>query len=240
LFDSLIEIIGFSVCHQLSSRSLMIGKIVLPVCARCSGIYIGFIITAIILLVMYRKKENGLPPLYVLVVLALFFLSTLIDGIASNFGLYETSNNLRFITGFLCGSSIMVIIYPIFTFQYYKQSKPKRIFNSAGGFMIYILTITVFIVITLIRFDFMGRFYYYFITFSILFTFYFINMVLVLLIPPFSQKAHRLVSKHLILPSVIAIALSSIELLGSYWFHRFITNFWSSGLNRISGLKQIY
>ncbi|MDD5622703.1 MAG: DUF2085 domain-containing protein [Actinomycetota bacterium] len=225
MFNSLIEIIGFSVCHQLSSRSLIIGKIVMPVCARCSGIYAGFIITAIILLVMYRKKENGLPPLYVIVILALFFLSALIDGIASNFGIYETNNNLRFITGFLCGSSIMIILYPIFTFQYYRQSKTKRIFNSPCQFIIYILIITVFILVTLIRFDFMGSFYYYFVIFSILFTFYFINMVLVLLVPPFSQKADRLASKYLILPSIIAIALSSMELLGSYWFHGFIMNF---------------
>jgi hypothetical protein len=70
----------------------------------------------------------------------------------------------------------------------------------------------------------MGRFYYYFVTFSILFTFYFVNMVLVLLVPPFSQKANSLTSKYLVLPSIIAIALSSIELLGSYWFHRFISN----------------
>lgn len=225
MFDSLIEIIGFSVCHQLPSRSLMIGRIVLPVCARCSGIYTGFIITVVILLIMYRKKENSLPPLYVLVVFALFFLSALIDGIASNFGLYETNNNLRFITGFLCGSSIMVIIYPIFTFQYYRQSKPKRIFNNPVQFIIYILVITVFILITLIPFDFAGLFYYYFVTFSILFTFYFINAVIVLMVPPFSQKADRLASKYLILPSAIAIVLSSMELLGSYWFHRFIANF---------------
>ncbi|HEY4662846.1 MAG TPA: DUF2085 domain-containing protein [Candidatus Humimicrobiaceae bacterium] len=225
MFDSFIEIIGFSVCHQLSSRSLMIGGIILPICSRCSGIYTGFIITAVILFIMYRKKENGLPPLYVLVILGLFFLSALIDGIASNFGLYETNNNIRFITGFLCGSSIMIILYPIFTFQYYRQSKAKRIFNSPGEFMIYILVIAVFIAVTLIRFDFTGRFYYYFVTFSIFFTFYFINMVLVLLVPPFSQKANRLTSKYLALPSIIAIALSSIELFGSYWFHRFISNF---------------
>ena len=225
MFDSFIEIIGFSVCHQLPSRSLIIGSIILPICSRCSGIYTGFIITAVFLFIIYRKKENGLPPLYVLVILGLFFLSAVIDGIASNFGLYETNNNIRFITGFLCGSSIMIILYPIFTFQYYRQSKAKRIFNRPGEFMIYILIIAAFIAVTLIRLDFTGRFYYYFVTFSIFFTFYFINMVLILLVPPFSQKATRLASKYLILPSIIAIVLSSIELFGSYWFHRFISNF---------------
>jgi len=225
MFDSLIEIIGFSVCHQFSSRSLAIGSIILPICSRCSGIYTGFIITAVILFIMYRKKESDLPPPYVLIILALFFLSTIIDGIASNFGLYNTNNNLRFITGFLGGSSIMIIIYPIFIFQYYRQPKKGGIFKKPGEFIIYIMIVTAFIAITLPRFNFMGYFYYYFIPFSVLFTFYFINMVLVLLIPLFSQKAYRLASKYLILPSIIAITLSLIELLAFYWFHRLIISF---------------
>jgi len=225
VFNSLIEIIGFSVCHQFSSRSLVIDNIVLPICSRCSGIYTGFFITAVILFIMYRKKENDLPPLYVLIIFALFFLSTIIDGIASNFGLYNTNNNLRFITGFLGGSSIMVIIYPIFIFQYYRQSKKEKIFKKPGEFIIYVLIVIAFITITLLRLNFMGHFYYYLATFSVLFTFYFINMVLVLLIPLFSQKAYRLASKYLILPSIIAITLSLIELLASYWFHKLIISF---------------
>ncbi|HEY4695543.1 MAG TPA: DUF2085 domain-containing protein [Candidatus Hydromicrobium sp.] len=225
MFNSLIEIIGFSVCHQFSSRSLFIDNIVLPICSRCSGIYTGFFITAVILFIMYRKKENDLPPLYVLIIFALFFLSTIIDGIASNFGLYNTNNNLRFITGFLGGSSIMVIIYPIFIFQYYRQSKKEKIFKKPGEFIIYVLIVIAFITITLLRLNFMGHFYYYLATFSVLFTFYFINMVLVLLIPLFSQKAYRLASKYLILPSIIAITLSLIELLASYWFHKLIISF---------------
>lgn len=225
MFNSLIEIIGFSVCHQFSSRSLFIDNIVLPICSRCSGIYTGFFITAVILFIMYRKKENDLPPLYVLIIFALFFLSTIIDGIASNFGLYNTNNNLRFITGFLGGLSIMVIIYPIFIFQYYRQSKKEKIFKKPGEFIIYVLIVIAFITITLLRLNFMGHFYYYLATFSVLFTFYFINMVLVLLIPLFSQKAYRLASKYLILPSIIAITLSLIELLASYWFHKLIISF---------------
>ena len=221
MLDFLIEIIGFSVCHQLPSRSLYIGNIILPVCSRCSGIYIGFFTAAIVLFIMFRKKENDLPPLYILVIFAFFFLSTIIDGIASNFGIYNTNNNLRFLTGFLCGASIMGIIYPIFTFQYYKKSKNEKIFKKPLKLIIYFLILAVFITVTLIGFNFLGYFYYYLSAFSIVFTFYFINLVIALLIPPFSQRAHRLASKYLILPSIISIALSSLEILVFYRFHRF-------------------
>jgi uncharacterized membrane protein len=222
VLDFLIDTLGFSVCHQLSARSLSIGNVVLPICSRCSGIYIGFTITALILFIMFRKKENDLPPPYALIILCLFFLSTIIDGIASNFGLYNTDNNLRFLTGFLCGSSIMIIIYPVFVFQYYKESKKEKIFKRPLKFMIYTLILTIFIAITLFRFNFLGHFYYWLSAFSILFTFYFINLVIMFLIPHFSQKATRLASKHLILPSTLSAALSLLELFVSYHFHRFI------------------
>lgn len=221
----LIEIIGFSVCHQFPPRSLVIGNIILPICSRCSGLYTGFLVTAVILFIMFRKKESELPPIYILVILALFFLSTIIDGIASNFGLYNTNNNLRFITGFLCGSSIMIIIYPIFSFQYYKESIKEKIFKKPLKFIIYALIVIGFIIITLLRLNFLSYFYYYLVGSSVLFTFYFINLVLILLFPLFSQKAYRLLSKYLILPSILAIALSLVELLVFYWFHKLIIRF---------------
>ncbi len=173
---------------------------------------------------MFRKKESDLPPKYILLILAIFFSSFVIDGIASNFGIYNTNNNLRFITGVLSGSSIIIIIYPVFAFQYYRDAKAEKLFKSLIKFIIYIVIIIAFIIATLLRLDFLGYFYYYFTAFSVLFTFYFINLTVLLLVPPFSKKANGLISKYLILPSILSITLSSIELFGAYWFHR-IVNF---------------
>ncbi len=223
MISSLIETIGFSVCHQLSSRSLVIGNLTLPVCSRCSGFYTGFFTTAVILFIMFRKKESDLPPPYILIILALFFLSFLIDGVASNFGLYDTNNNLRFITGTLCGSAIIIILYPVFAYQYYKHTKAEKIFKNPFKFIIYILLLIIFIAVTLFRFNLLGYFYYYFNAFSILFTFYFINLTITFLIPHFSQKAHRFASRYLILPSIIAVTALSTELFAFYWFHKIIS-----------------
>ncbi len=171
---------------------------------------------------MFRKKENDLPPPYILIIFSIFLLSTIIDGIASNFGLYNTNNNIRFITGLLCGSSIMAITYPVFVFQYYKQSKKGKIFKRPQKFIIYLLLLAVFITLTLFRFNFLGYFYYYLSVLSVLFTFYFVNLVMVLLIPPLSRKAPTLINKYLILPSIIAVALLFIELFASYNLHKLI------------------
>lgn len=169
---------------------------------------------------MFRKRESNLPPAYILIILAFFLLSFVIDGIASNFGLYDTNNNLRFITGVLCGSSIVIVLYPVFTFQYHKNPAPVKIFKNPFKFMAYILVMALFILVTLARFSFLGYFYFYLTALSILFTFYFINLSVILLIPCFSKKAIKLLSGYLVLPSIIAIVLSFIELFAFYWSHK--------------------
>ncbi len=222
MFDFFIQSIGFSVCHQLPSRSLHFGDMIIPICSRCSGIYIGFFISAVILFILFRKRENDLPPLYILVVLIIFFLSTITDGIGSYAGLYETNNTIRFITGFLCGASIMVIVYPIFIFQYYKYSRKEKIFKRPYKFVIFIIALAAFAALTLFRINFLGSFYYYFSIFTVIFTFYAINLVMVLLVPFFSLKANRLWSKYLILPSAISLVLASGEIFVAYKIHQIL------------------
>ncbi len=173
---------------------------------------------------MFRRKESDLPPGYILIILSFFFLFFLIDGFASNFGLYNTNNNLRFVSGTLFGSSIAIILYPVFIFQYYKNTKAEKLFSNPRSFVIYLLAIFAFITITLLRFSFLCHFYYYLTGFSIIFTFYFINLVMIFLIPPFSQKARRLPSKYLVLPSIISIFFVFLELLAFYHFHKIISN----------------
>lgn len=222
MLDFFIQSIGFSVCHQLPTRSFHFGDIIIPICSRCTGIYIGFFISAVILFILFRKKENGLPPPYILFILIVFFLSTIIDGAGSYLGLYETNNIIRFVTGFICGASIMVILYPVFIFQYYQNSKKDKIFKNPYKFVIFIIILAVFAVLTLFRIKFLGSFYYYLSIFSVIFTFYAINLIMVLLVPFFSQKASRLGSKHLILPSAISVVLLSIEIFVAYKLHQIL------------------
>ena len=220
MFKILIELVGFSVCHQLDSRSLAFGDIVTPLCSRCAGIYIGFTAAALILFIMFRKKQNDLPPLYVLIISAVFFLSTIIDGLASYSGLYVTNNIIRFSTGFLCGASIMTVLYPVFNFQYYRQSLNERIFKRPVTFITFTTILIASIVFTMFRFDFLGSFYYYLSGISVIFTFFFVSLVMIFLIPPFSQQAKKLFNRHLILPVVLALILTFIEIFIAYKLHQ--------------------
>jgi uncharacterized membrane protein len=217
--NEFIELIGTSVCHQLPSRTLLPGGIYMPTCARCSGIYIGFFISAIILFLMFRKKESSLPPIYIIILMVLFILSTIIDGALSYLTTISTNNILRLVTGFLCGSAIMVILYPIFNYEYYKEPSDKRIFHRPLKFIFFLAILAVFILLLLIDNKILGTIFYYLDFISILFTFYLINTVLLMLIPCFSKKSTKLFSIYLIAPSLIGIAMTALELFISYRLH---------------------
>ncbi len=217
--------IGFAVCHQIPSRTIIMGGIYLPLCGRTSGIYIGFLISAIILFVFYSKRENEWPPKHILIIFFVLIVSTGADWALSHLGLYESSNSIRFITGFLAGSSIMAIVFPVFNNQYFRKSKDLKIFNGPKKTILYFLILAVFMIITLFRFSLLSYFYYYLAALSVIFTFYFINLLMVILIPVFANKANRIISRFLVLPSIISLILISLELFVSYKLHQFFLNF---------------
>ena len=224
---SLADKIGFAVCHQIPSRTIIIGKVYLPLCGRTSGIYIGFLISAITLFIIFRKKENGLAPLYIIIIFCLFIFSTGLDWALSHLGIYESSNNIRFITGFLAGSSIIAISFPVFNKQYYRISNDLRIFKSSVTSIVYILILFIFIILTLLRFSFLSLFYYYLSAFAVLFTFFFTNLFTVLLIPAFANKAERLASKFIIAPSIISLVLTFFELFAFFKLKELFLNLWT-------------
>lgn len=216
------NLIGASVCHQLAERSFRAGELKVPVCARCEGIYIGFFICAIFLFFLFKKKEADLPPLYILIILSLFILSTILEWGFSFFSVMDSTNVSRFITGFLAGSGSMAIIYPVFNYQYYSAAISERIFSRFWQFAIFIAFNAAFIGAGLADLTFLNWAYFYTSIISVLFTFYFINLVVVLLVPFFARKARRFFSRQLIVPSLIALVLCAIEFYVSYLVHQYV------------------
>jgi len=221
-FSKFINLVGASVCHQLPERSFGAGSMVIPVCARCEGIYIGFFVSAVFLFLMFRRKESDLPRVYIMIILCLFIISTVIDGGLSYLGAIKTNNTLRYLTGFLSGTGSMAIVYPVFNFQYYREPGCVRVFNRTWQFLVFLAVNAAFILAGLAGSRAIN-FVFYFVAFiSVIFTFYFINLLMLVLIPFFAKKASFLFSRHLILPSVMSLALTALELYLSYRFHLFI------------------
>ncbi len=221
-FIKIAYILGASVCHQLPERSFEAGGLPFCVCARCEGIYLGFFFTAFILFIMFRKKENELPPVYIIIILCLFVLSTVIDGTLSFFSIIKTNNLSRFITGYLSGIAAMTIIFPIFNYQYYKRSEEIKIFSRPWQFILFLAINGAIAAMALSGVNFLGIIFFYSSAIGIIFTFYFVNLLIILLIPYFARKSCRLFSKYLVFPTLIAISMTAIELFVSYKLHQLI------------------
>lgn len=116
------DAIGYAICHRIDLRSFHLGVRQMPLCARCTGIYLGAFFTLVALAALGRGRVGGLPTTPILVVLIGFIGAMGVDGLNSYAGffggrvpqLYEPSNELRLVTGTLCGVAVACLIYPVF------------------------------------------------------------------------------------------------------------------------------
>jgi uncharacterized membrane protein len=90
-----------TVCHQIPSRSFHLFGFPLAVCARCLGIYAGFLGG----LVLY-PFQRGFSLVRLPKPAFFWFVSApiVIDAVANRLGFWTGSNFLRFATGFIWGS----------------------------------------------------------------------------------------------------------------------------------------
>lgn len=100
---------GDVLCHQRADRSFFINDNQMPFCARCTAILVG--ITMGIAFMVFFKIELDNRFFYLILI---GIIPIGIDGIAQLFGVWESNNLIRVITGaligFICGIAIGVII----------------------------------------------------------------------------------------------------------------------------------
>jgi uncharacterized membrane protein len=105
----------------------------LPLCARCSGTFLGaiagFFGQAVVL---RRRRAAEFPPVAVIVILVGFTAVWAVDGFNSYMKLiggphvYEPQNWLRLTTGALQGLTMSVFVYPVFNFTLWRHPVPER------------------------------------------------------------------------------------------------------------------
>lgn len=93
LYEFLWNLGEMSGCHQLPNRSFFIGKYQFPVCARCTGVWIGYI--AGIWLYVFTQLNIWVALLFCFIMFADWFLQYK--------NICPSTNTRRLITGFLCG-----------------------------------------------------------------------------------------------------------------------------------------
>lgn len=115
------DAVGYAICHRIAERSFMIDGRPLPLCARCTGIYLGVMTGLGVFVASGRHRAGYLPNWKVNVMLGLFVVFLGLDGINSYFylypeynGPYEPQNWLRLTTGVFTGLSLITLVFPIF------------------------------------------------------------------------------------------------------------------------------
>lgn len=115
------DAIGYAVCHRIDLRSFHLGGRPLPLCSRCTGMYLGAMLAFAYFIFRGRGRAGAFPSWPVLVVLGLFGLAFAVDGLNSYLHffpeaphLYPPSNTLRMITGTGLGLALGTLVYPGF------------------------------------------------------------------------------------------------------------------------------
>jgi uncharacterized membrane protein len=113
------DAVGYAVCHRISVRSFHMGERPLPLCARCSGMFLGALLG--LGYQLFQRRKGKMPPALVLVLFGLMALAWALDGSNSFLMLvpgissaYQTQNWTRLVTGTGMGMAISAILLPSF------------------------------------------------------------------------------------------------------------------------------
>ena len=139
------DAIGYAVCHRIDLRSFHMGNVQLPLCARCSGMYLGAMVGLIHQLVIGRRRV-GMPSWKIILPISIFVLLFAIDGLNSFYslfsdspGLYQPNNTLRLLTGTGMGLAIAVALFPAFNATVWRMVDPRPAFVNFRSFAIMVL-----------------------------------------------------------------------------------------------------
>jgi uncharacterized membrane protein len=137
--------IGYGICHQIPERTFFFNGQPMPLCARCSGTYLGALLGFVGLLIMGRRRAGELPPPRVILMLVGFIVLMGIDGVNSYLSffpaapqLYEPRNLLRLITGSLNGLALSLIVYPVFNFTLWRHTERRRSIEKISEVLLFL------------------------------------------------------------------------------------------------------
>lgn len=142
LIIALAHWFGSAVCHQWPSHSYFVAGVELPLCARCTGMYLGALIT-LLYLAWRHPRAVGVPPAWALIAMLLFFLAWGGDGVNSFLAtiptpipsLYPPENILRLTTGALMGVSLGALTFIMVNSQLWRQVSPAPVLASLREFL---------------------------------------------------------------------------------------------------------
>ena len=122
-----------AVCHRYAGHTIEFAGTLLPLCARCTGTFLGSLLGLIgQAVVLGRRRASSFPSTGIMAVLIGFSLLWAFDGLnsmldlRSGVSLYAPRNELRLITGALHGLTMSGLILPLFNFALLENPSDER------------------------------------------------------------------------------------------------------------------
>ncbi|MBC7236221.1 MAG: DUF2085 domain-containing protein [Chloroflexi bacterium] len=128
-----VEFLLSGVCHQLASHCLYYGGKPLPLCARCSGAFVGATLAMGLLWLLGEGRRSDLPPwrhAWPLALGAFFWAADGANSFLHDWGLphlYMPSNALRLITGTGVGLAVGTVLYPAYHYALWRHVREERV-----------------------------------------------------------------------------------------------------------------
>lgn len=146
LHDSLLlngaDWAGYALCHRITERSFSIAGRQFPLCARCSGMYLGVALVSIVTILARREHHVLLPSRKLMLVLVGFIALMGVDGLNSYSHffpqaphLYEPQNWLRTLTGMGTGLAMGIILWPALAQTLWRWPEGRPVLGSSRELM---------------------------------------------------------------------------------------------------------
>ncbi len=206
--------IGYGLCHQLPERSFFGGGLQVPVCARDTGIYVGFAISLALVAILHRgERPRRFPGPFGWVVMGLLFAIFAWDGVTSYGGLRESTNQLRLITGLGVGYSAAAVLVPILNDEVWTSSSAGSVLSPWWRLLAWVGSLPLAWALVWWGFPLLGAMYPAVVSAAIFITLTAMNLVMVAMLPSFDRKARRLAD--LATPVAISFGMALAEIVAS-------------------------
>jgi uncharacterized membrane protein len=146
------DFVGYAICHKIPERSFPLGDGHFPLCARCTGTFLGAIVGLVVMLILGRRRASRMAPVPILGILVAFIGFWGFDGVNSYLtffpgapNLYEPRNWLRLTTGMLNGLALIVFVFPIYNFTLWREPTQERVIKNLWELLVIMVVIVVLI-----------------------------------------------------------------------------------------------
>ena len=215
-WDTWLWQLGFSICHQQPERLLRFGDRALFVCARDTGLFVSFFCVILVLSLLRGRERAGMPPWPILALAAVGVLFLAWDGLTSYLDLRESTNTLRFLSGFAAGAGLAFPAAALVNGEVFGGDRSAKVGSRPRDLAAAGLAGGAVLILYLWHPESLFRLGQIWLLVSMLGTFWILNLLLVYLLR--AREGEGLT----VARASMAALLVVLELTGSYWLHRLI------------------